>query len=218
MEDVLSVYQRPYDRSRPVVCLDETRKELHASLYGPLSPVPGAGSEPGRPARQDYGYERHGTASLFLWYEPLAGRRGVTVSDRHTGRDFAEALRHLADDVYPQVEQIVLVCDNLSTHTPASLYERFAPEEAWRLSQRFEWHYTPEHGSWLNVAECELSVLARQCLNRRLPDRPSLEREVDAWGRARNAAQAKTVWQFTAQDARIKLRRLYPKREEQNPA
>jgi hypothetical protein len=215
MEDVLSVYARPYDPARPVVCLDETRKELHGTPYGTLPPSPAEGDQPGRLQRQDYGYERHGTASLFLWYEPLAGRRGVTVSDRHASGDFAEALRHLAEDVYPQAERVVLVCDNLSTHTVASLYERFPPEQAWRLAQRFEWHYTPEHGSWLNIAECELSVLSRQCLNRRLPDRPTLEREVAAWERDRNTAAAKTVWQFTAEDARIKLRRLYPKREEQ---
>lgn len=211
MEDVLDVYQRPHDPARPVVCVDETRKELHGTPHGELP------MRPGQPARQDYGYERRGTASLTLWCEPKAGRRGVTVSDRHTAKDFAHALRHLADAVYPDAEAIVLVCDNLSTHHPGCLYEAFAPEEAHRLRQRFEWHHTPEHGSWLNVAEIELSVLSRQCLARRVPDRQTLEREVAAWERDRNAEKGKVNWQFTARDARTKLRRLYPKIEDQNP-
>lgn len=211
MEDVLDVYARAYNPARPVVCLDETRKELHTTPQGTLPP------KPGQPARQDYGYERHGTASLFLWCEPLVGRRGVTVSERHTARDFAEALYHLATAVYPDAERIVLVCDNLSTHAPSSLYERFAPEQARRLVERFEWHYTPEHGSWLNLAECELSVLSRQCLARRIADRPTLEREVAAWEQKRNAKPVKVNWQFTTEEARIKLRRLYPKLDVQDP-
>jgi len=207
MEDVLDVYHRPYDPKRPVVCFDETRKELHTS---PQAPLP---AEPGKAARQDYGYTRQGTASLLLWYEPLAGKRGVLVSERATYLEVADMLLHLCDLVYADAHKIVLVCDNLSTHSRACLYERFSPKEAHRLSQKLEWHYTPEHGSWLNVAECELSVFSRQCLSRRLPDQTTLQGEARAWERERNALQVKVNWQFTTQDARIKLRRLYPKVE-----
>jgi len=204
MEDVLEVYQRPCDPLRPVVCLDETSKELHATPRGALP------MEPGRPARQDYEYERHGTRDLFLWVEPLAGRRHVAVTERRTSADLAHQLKALADEHYPGAERLVLVTDNLNTHTPACLYEAFAPAEARRLAGRFEWHYTPEHGSWLNVAEIELSVLSRQCLNRRIADAAALAREVGAWEQGRNGARATIRWQFTAADARIKLRRLYP--------
>lgn len=210
MEDVLDVYQRPHDPLRPVVCLDETSKELHSTPRGALPMEPGTEAGPGQPARQDYEYERHGTANLFLWVEPLAGRRGVAVTERRTAVDLARQLRALADEHYPQAERIVLVTDNLNTHGPASLYEAFAPAEARRLAARLEWHYTPEHGSWLNMAEIELSVLSRQCLSRRIPDAAALEREVGAWERGRNAAGATIRWQFTAADARVKLRRLYP--------
>ncbi|HEY0785921.1 MAG TPA: IS630 family transposase [Acidobacteriaceae bacterium] len=213
MEDVLSVYERPHDPRRPVVCLDEKSKELHTTPHGGLPPQPAQDGEPGRPRRQDYEYARNGTANLFLWVEPLAGRRHVEVTERRTAVDFAQQLRSLSDEHYPEAEAIVLVTDNLNTHTPASLYEAFAPEEARRLAARFEWHYTPEHGSWLNMAEIELSVLARQCLNRRVPDAPTLAQEVTAWEQTRNRAQTTIRWQFTASDARIKLRRLYPQVE-----
>jgi len=204
MEDVLAVYQRPYDPEYPVVCFDETRKELHGS------PRPSLPAQPGTPLREDYEYERNGSASHLVWYEPLAGTRGVRVREQHTGVDIAEVLQHLADVVYPDVKKIVLVCDNLSTHKSHFLYERFAPAEARRLSERFEWHYTPEHGSWLNIAECELSVLSRQCLSRRIADIEILRCEVSAWECERNACPHTVNWQFTAADARVKLKRLYP--------
>lgn len=210
MEDVLDVYQRPYDPQRPVVCLDEASKELRDTPRGHL-PL-----EPGQPIRQDYEYERHGVANIFLAIEPLRGWRKVRVTERRTKRDFAEELRLLADEDYPDADLIVLVTDNLNTHNPGALYETFEPEEAHRLATRFEWHYTPEHGSWLNIAECELSVLATQCLAQRIPDQETLSREVSAWEERRNKARAKVVWQFTTADARIKLRRLYPVIKEQN--
>ena len=212
MEDVLAVYQRPYDPQRPVVCLDEKSKELRDTPRGTLA------MEPGQEAHQDYEYARHGTANLFLAVEPLQGRRKVRVTERRTAQDFAEQLRLLVDEDYPDAEQIALVTDNLNTHQLASLYERFPPAEARRIARKIEWHYTPEHGSWLNMAECELSVLARQCLNRRIGDQETLTREVQAWEVDRNAAQVTIDWQFTAADARIKLRRLYPIVKEQNPS
>lgn len=212
MEDVLDVYQRPYDPKRPVVALDEASKELHATPRGSL-PL-----KPGQPIRQDYEYERHGVANLFLAIEPLRGRRSVRVTERRTKRDFAEQLRLLSDVDYPDADLIVLVVDHLNTHGPGALYETFEPAEAHPLAARFEWHYTPEHGSWLNVAECELSVLAAQCLDRCIPDRDTLIREVAAWETRRNMACARVVWQFTTADARIKLRRLYPVIKEQNLA
>ncbi len=204
MEDVLEVYQRPYDPLRPVVCLDEKSKELHGIPHGLLPLVPG------KPVREDYEYERNGTRNLFLWVEPLAGRRQVCVTERRTALDFAPQLRALVD-AYPEAEQIVLVTDNLNTHSPACLYEAFLPEEARRIAQKIEWHYTPEHGSWLNMAETELSVLTRQCLSRRIADADMLVREVSAWQERRERTQTTIRWQFTTQDARIKLRRLYPK-------
>jgi hypothetical protein len=166
--------------------------------------------EPGEPERQDYEYARHGKANLFVSIEPLTGRRRIRVSERRTSIDFAEELRILVDIDYAHAECVVLVTDNLNTHTPACLYEAFPAAEARRIAEKIEWHYTPEHGSWLNMAEIELSVLHRQCLNRRIVDVPSLEREVLAWQEARNTAEAKVHWQFTTADARIKLRRLYP--------
>lgn len=210
MEDVLEVYQRPYDARYPVVCMDEISKELHDTPRGSLP------MSAGQPLRQDYEYERHGTANLFLSIEPLRGWRSVRVTERRTRKDFGEHLRWLAEEVYPEAERIVLVLDNLNTHNPGSLYESFAPEEAARLAKRFEWHYTPEHGSWLNIAECELSVLAAQCLNRRIADIATLTREAQAWEQRRNQAQVKVRWQFTTADARVKLRRLYPVTKEQN--
>jgi transposase len=204
MEDVLDVYARPYDSKRPVVCVDECSKELRSTPRGDL-PI-----EPEQPRREDYEYARHGTANLFLSVEPLIGRRRVRVTERRTSVDFAEELRILVDLDYPDAEQIVLVTDNLNTHTPACLYEAFPPSEARRVASRIEWHYTPEHGSWLNMAETELSVLSRQCLSRRIHDTETLDREIAAWQEERNASVAKIHWQFTTVDARIKLRRLYP--------
>ena len=210
MEDVLDVYQRPYASQCPVVCLDETSKELHTTPRGSLPP------EPGQPSREDYEYAREGVANLFLALEALRGWRRVWVRERRTRCDFAAVLRQLADEDYPDADRIVLVVDNLNTHGPAALYEAFPPTEAHRLAASFEWHYTPEHGSWLNIAECELSVLASQCLDRRIPKRETLTREVAAWQNRRNHANAKVVWQFTTADARIKLKRLYPVVKEQN--
>jgi hypothetical protein len=204
MEDVLDTYAKPYDPGRPVVCVDEGGKQLIGDIREPL-PV-----RPGSPAKQDAEYARAGVANLFLAFEPLAGWRHAEVTERKTSVDFARFLRALSDDHYPKAERIVLVCDNLSTHTPAALYEAFAPAEARRLAERFEWHYTPKHGSWLNVAELELSVAARQCLDRRIPDLATLRREVAAWEAARNAAVVKVEWQFTTADARIRLKKLYP--------
>jgi transposase len=204
MEDVLEVYARPYDAKRPVVCLDEKSKELHGHLRDPL-PL-----QPGKPVRQDSEYVRNGVVNLFLWVEPLAGKRGVTVTERRTTVDFAEQLRHLVDEVYPDAAQVVLVTDNLNTHSPACLYEAFPPAEARRIAERIEWHFTPEHGSWLNMAELELSVLARQCVNRRIPDKESLAEEARAWETERNAVQVRIDWHFSTEDARVKLKRLYP--------
>jgi hypothetical protein len=210
MEDVLEVYHRPYDPLRPVVCVDERSKTLHTTPRGSLPPTPGV------PARQDYEYERHGTCNLFLSVEPLLGSRHVRVTEQRTLLDFAEQLRVLSDELYPQAQQIVLVTDNLNVHSPAALYERFAPAQARRLVSRFEWHYTPEHGSWLNMAESELSVLSRQCLQRRLGSVAEVAREVSAWQQRRDQTKTTIHWQFTTADARIKLRRLYPQIREHN--
>jgi hypothetical protein len=204
MEDVLEVYTRPYDPARPVVCFDEATKQLVGEVQTPL-PV-----QPGQPARVDYEYERRGTANLFMVFEPLAGQRYVKVTDRRTAVDYAYVIRDLVDVYYPKAEKIVLVQDNLNTHAPASLYEAFEPAEARRILERLEIHYTPKHASWLNMAETELSVLGRQCLDRRIPDQPTLTREVAAWETNRNATLVKVDWHFTTADARIKLKRLYP--------
>jgi len=204
MEDVLDVYARPLDPTCPVVCVDEGGKQLIGDVREPLP------ARPGSPAKQDYEYERGGMANLFMAVEPLSGWRHVEVTQRKTAVDFAHFLRLLSDGPFRDARKVVLVCDNLNTHTPACLYEAFAPEEARRLAQRFEWHHTPKHGSWLNVAECELSVVARQCLDRRIPDIDTLRHEVAAWERARNVATVKVDWQFTTADARVKLKRLYP--------
>jgi len=166
--------------------------------------------EAGQPPREDYEYERNGTANIFMVVEPLIGKRKTLVTDQRTNQDFAELLRYLSDDEYPDAEKIVLVTDNLNTHSPACLYERFEPAEARRLAQRFEWHYTPEHGSWLNMAEIELSLLSRQCTNRRIPDKQTFAKEVAAWERDRNDLQVQINWQFKPDNARIKLKRLYP--------
>ena len=204
MEDVLEVYKQPLDLRRPVVCLDETSKQLVGETR---SPIPAAS---GQPRRIDYEYERKGTANLFMMFEPLAGKRRVKVTERRTATDFAHVIRELVDEQYPEADKIVLVMDNLNTHRLASLYEAFAPAEARRLLERLEIHYTPKHGSWLNMAETELSVLARQCLNRRIDNSKTLTREVKAWEKQRNQATCRIDWRFTTKDARIKLKRLYP--------
>jgi hypothetical protein len=210
MEDVLDVYERPYDAKRPVVCLDETSKELRDTPRGSLP------RQPERPERQDYEYARNGVCNLFMVVEPLRGWRKVRVTDRRTAQDFAEQLRILVDEDFADADRIVLVTDNLNTHTLACLYERFEPAQARRIASKLEWHYTPEHGSWLNIAECELSVLARQCLDRRIPDKTTLEQEAATWEARRNAARVAVDWQFTTADARIKLKRLYPVLKVQN--
>ena len=205
MEDVLDVYCRPYDPRYPVVCLDESAKQLVADLHPPLP------AEPGKPQRVDDHYERHGTANLFLACEPLRGWREVRVTARRTQRDWALLVQELVDVHYPDAARVVLVMDNLNTHRPASLYEAFEPAEAKRIWDRLELHYTPKHGSWLNIAECELSVLSRQCTGRRLPDQDTLQAEVAAWQAERNAGTATVDWRFTTKDARIRLKHLYPK-------
>jgi uncharacterized small protein (DUF1192 family) len=205
MEDILEVYQRPYDRQRPLVCLDESSKQLIAETRVPIA------AKPGQPGRHDYEYRRNGTANLFMMFAPLEGWRHVKVTDRHTAVDYAQVLKELSDTHFPGSAKIVLVQDNLNTHKPASLYEAFPPAEARRLVERFEWHYTPKHGSWLDMAESELSVLSSQCLDRRIPDQRVLKDEVEAWEADRNSKHAKANWQFTTADAWVKLRRLYPR-------
>jgi DDE superfamily endonuclease len=190
MEDVIEVYHRPHDPDRPVVCVDETSKQL---IIETRTPIP---AKPGQPRRVDYEYKRNGTANLFMMFAPLEGWRQVKVTDRHAAVDYTHILKELPD--------------TLSTHKPASLYEAFPAEEARRLVERFEWHYTPKHGSWLDMAECELSALASQCLDRRIPNKENLIREVAAWQNDRNNKHTKADWQFTTADARVKLKRLYP--------
>ena len=207
MEDVLILYTRPYDPKRPQLCMDETSKQLLAEVQDPLP------MKPGRPRRYDYEYDREGVANLFMFSEPLAGKRQVKVTDQRTKKDWAVAMRELSDVHYPGAEKFVIVMDNLNTHSSSSFYETFAPEEARRLTNRFELHYTPKHGSWLDMAEIELSVLGRQCLNRRIPDKATLITEVNAWVEERNAQIVKVLWRFTTADARIKLKSLYPKIE-----
>ena len=204
MEDVLEVYHRPFDPARPVVCFDEASKQL---VKETRTPIPAA---PGRPATTDYEYERNGTANLFMMFEPLGGKRQVKVTDRRTAVDYAKVIGELVDVHYPHAEKIVLVQDNLNTHKPASLYQAFPSDEARRLLEKLEIHYTPKHGSWLNMAETELSVMTKQCLRRRIPDKPTLVREVAAWESTRNTARCRIDWRFTTANARIKLKRLYP--------
>jgi transposase len=208
MEDVLEVYHRPYDPKRPQVCVDEATKQLLKETREPL------GLLPGLLRRQDDEYERHGTSNLFMLFEPLSGRRRVKVTERRTKVDWAELIREVVDVDYPEAERIVLVMDNLNTHTLGALYEAFEPAEARRIARKLEIHYTPKHGSWLNMAEIELSVLSRQCLRQRIPDTITLMSEVAAWERRRNAAGARTDWRFTTDDARIKLKHLYPSLQE----
>ena len=204
MEDVLDVYKRPHDPARPLVCLDETSKQLVAETRTP-EPM-----RAGQPARHDYEYKRNGTANLFMLFAPLEGWRHVQVTERRTSIDYAKILRDLADIHFPGATKILLVQDNLNTHAPASLYEAFEPIEARRIIERFEWHFTPKHGSWLNLAESELAVLSGQCLARRIVDTTMLTKEVDAWRAHRNTHNAKANWHFTSADARVKLKSLYP--------
>jgi hypothetical protein len=204
MEDVLAVYTRPRDPDCPLVCLDETSKQFLAETRVPIP------MKPGRPARCDYEYERNGTANLFMMFAPLEGWRHVKVTDRHTAVDYAHVLKDLADRYFANARTIVLVQDNLNIHCKGSLYEAFPAAEARRLVERFEWHYTPKHGSWLDLAESELGVLSSQCLDRRIPDKQTLVEEIAAWEQDRNANHANANWQFSTQNARIKLKHLYP--------
>lgn len=202
MEDVLDVYQRPYDLRRPVVCIDETNKQLIKEEWLPC--------KPGSPEKVDSVYIRNGVANVFMISEPLAGKRDTVVTKTRTAVDFANILKYTADELYAEAEKIVLVTDNLNTHSPASLYKAFSPEEARRLAERYEWHYTPVHGSWLDMAEIEIGIMSRQALSKPLPDLESFREQVRNWTIKRNAKQSKINWQFTTQDARIKLSRLYP--------
>jgi transposase len=204
MEDVLEVYTRPYDERFPQVCLDEKSKQLISEVREPLA------ASSGRGARHDYEYERNGVANLFIVSEPLAGWRHISVTERRTKLDWAHCIKDLVDVHYPEAEKIVLVMDNLNTHTPGALYEAFVPSEARRITRKLEIHYTPKHGSWLNMAEIELSVLSRQCLDRRIPDGEALAGEIGAWETQRNAAESCIDWRFTCDDARLKLKHLYP--------
>lgn len=204
MEDVLDVYQRRYDPDYPVVCMDESSKQMVKETR--LGIALGVGQV----ECFDTEYERNGVSNLFMFCEPLLGWRKVKVTDRRTKKDWAVAMKELSDKDYPDAKKIVIIMDNLNTHSAASFYEAFAPEEAHRLRERFEFHHTPKHGSWLNVAEIEFSILSRQCLDRRIPDQQTLVREVSAWNTARNNQMGKVDWQFTTEDARIKLKKLYP--------
>lgn len=204
MEDVLSVYRRPYDEAYPVVCMDEMSRQLLKQVREPVA------MESGAPYRYDHHYERNGTVNLFTFFEPLASWRIVMTRERRTKVDWAECVRALLEEHYREAKKVVLVMDNLNTHCLSSLYEAFAPAEARRLAERLEIHYTPEHGSWLNMAEIEQSVMARQALSRRVPDCAAMETVTTAWYEKRNAAEASVDWQFRAEDARIKLKRLYP--------
>ena len=204
MEDVLDVYHEPYDPSRPVVCMDETSKQLVAETRLPIP------ARPGQPRRFDYEYERQGAANVFMFAEPLRGWRWAPVSERRTRVDWAQAIRELLDVHYPTAEVVRLVMDNLNVHSVASLYEAFPPEEARRLTKRLEVHHTPKHGSWLNVAEIELRALSVQCISRRIPNIQILRREVRAWTKDRNRRSVEVDWQFTTSDARIRLKHLYP--------
>jgi hypothetical protein len=204
LEDVLDLYEEPYDAKRPKVNFDETSKQLIAEVRQPLP------TRPGEVERFDYEYQRNGTRNLFMICEPQAGWRHIEVTEHRTMKDFAQQMKWLVDEKYAEAEVIRIVMDNLNTHKPASLYETFEPGEARRILKKLEFHYTPKHGSWLNMAEIELSVLSRQCLDRRIPDEETLKREIKAYEERRNAAQASINWQFTSSGARIKLHRLYP--------
>jgi hypothetical protein len=204
MEGLLELYKRPYSERRPLICIDEVPKQLVAEVR---APIPAA---PGRPARYDYEYRRCGVANVFMAFEPLLGWRWAKVTQRRTARDFAELLRELVEEIHEEAERVVVVVDNLNTHGPGCLYEAFPPSRARAIARRLEWHYTPVHGSWLNVAEVELAALSKQCLDRRIDSIESLRREVAAWEEERNERRVGVEWQFSTADARIKLRRLYP--------
>lgn len=204
MEDVLAVYHRPYDSECPVICMDESNKQLIEDIYTPLA------ARPGQPAKADHEYKRHGVRDIFLAVEPLAGKRITKITITRKQTDWAQFIKELLDEHYPQAKKVILVMDNLNTHTAAALYATFPANEARRLWERLEVHYTPKHGSWLNIAECELSVLSRQCLNYRIATEEKLVHEVQAWTIDRNKHHATIDWQFTTEDARIKLKRLYP--------
>ncbi len=204
MEDVLDLYEEPYDPNKPLICFDEMPYQMVAEKRTPFP------TKPDQPARYDYEYERRGMANLFIIFEPKKGWRRVDVTEQRTALDFAHQMRALAEEHYPQAEKIRVVLDNLNTHTPASLYKAFEPEEARRLLRRLELHHTPTHASWLNMVEIEFSVLWRQCLERRIPDAQTLGREIGSWEQERNAGGAMEQWRFTASDAREKLARLYP--------
>jgi hypothetical protein len=204
MEETLEVYHRPYSPTHPLVCIDESSKP---QVKETREPLPG---KPGKPQRYEYEYERNGVSNLFMSFAPLEGWRHVKGTDRRTNVDWAHGLKDLVDVHFPEAEKIVLMSDNLNTHKPAALYEAFSPQEARRIIEKIEWHHTPKHGSWLKMAEIELSVLQRQCLKRRIPDQETLTREVAAWERTRNQGAVKVNWRFTTKDARIKLKKLYP--------
>lgn len=204
MEDVLDVYKRPYDEKYPVICMDETSKQQIKEVREPIP------MEPGKPLRYDTEYERHGTSNIFLSFEPLKGKRTIKVTEQRKKTDWAHFIKEVVDSDYPNAEKIVLVMDNLNTHAGSSLYETFPPAEAKRILDKLEIHYTPKHGSWLNMAELELSHLSRQCLNRRIPDRETLKKETAAWAEERNKKCIKVNWQFSTENARIKLKKLYP--------
>jgi hypothetical protein len=204
MEEILELYKRPYDPNKLLICMDETSKQLVKETRQTIR------AKPGQPARYDYENERNGVCNIFMFYEPFGGKRYVSITERRTKKDWAFQIKELLDVHCPNTEQIVLVMDNLNTHKGSSLYETFLPEEARRLLNRLEMHYTPKHASWLNIAEIELRVLSSQCLNRRIPDKQTLEKEVQAWQKQRNFQNAKVDWQFSTEDARIKLKKLYP--------
>lgn len=207
MEDILEVYKLPYSAKKPLICIDESSKQLIREVREAIS------VQPGEPEKYDSEYERNGVCNLFMIFAPLEGWRHVRVTERRTKIDWAECIKELVDVQFPNAEKIILVQDNLNTHKPSSLYEAFSPEEAMRILKRLEFHYTPKHGSWLDMAEIELSILMSQCLDRRIEDQQTLKNEIAAWEKQRNADSAKVNWRFTTENARIKLKRLYPSKE-----
>lgn len=204
MEDILEVYKACYDETHPLICMDESSKQQVKEVRAPLP------ASPGLVEKYDTEYERNGVSNLFMFFEPLAGQRYVEVTDRRTAVDWVHQIKHLVDNLYPHAERITLVMDNLNTHVGASLYKAFTPEEALRILGKLDIHYTPKHGNWLNMAEIELSILSRQCLDRRIPDQDTLKKEVAAWQASRNALSSPMEWRFTTEDARVKLKKLYP--------
>ncbi len=203
MEDVLDLYAQPYDPKQPVVCFDEKPYQLIGDVRHPLP------MKPGQAQRYDYEYKRNGTCNIFLFFQPLLGWRHVEVTEQRTKLDFASCMKALTDEYFPEAEAIKVVLDNLNTHNPAALYEAYKPEEARRILRKLDFHYTPKHGSWLNMVEIEISVLSEQCLDRRIPDKATVKREIDAWEKKRNEQHAMVNWRFTTKDARVKLKRLY---------